>query len=440
MKKLILILVAVLPGFAHDGLAQVGKICNWDNGRKAAVVLTFDDWTPGQYPVVVPELRNRNINATFNIILNDVAAWNHDWPTVVTTASDGNEIANHTLDHPSLDTVPSSKLHTEIRDVKTTIDIHITSQKVLTFAYPLGVGAGNTAKEKEIRDSIKACGHIAARSVNPSSFNYTYNFAPTDDDYYKILTYAMNGSVSTSTFYGQIQNIKNGGGLLTYLYHSVDTHTGTYGDNWYARVIQDSLQKQLDTLVSQKNVVWITTFAQAIKYHKEKNCAALSQIQAPDGSTWIVNLTDTLSNNAIYNQPLSLKLKMNGVNYNLITQNGNNLAIDSIYSDTIMFRAVPDAGQITLTANATGLSSALSDQDIRINPVPSSGLIYISTENLLKDAEIVLFDAMGKEVYSMPDYNGSKNFLVDLSTQTPGVYFLKIRQGNALIIKKIILI
>lgn len=169
------VLISIISSNASS--AQIGKICNWDFGKMATIVLTFNDWLPGHYPVVVPELRNRDLVATFFPIITGIASWNHPWPDVDMTTSYGNEIGNH-----------------------------------------------------------------------------------------------------------------------------------TNNDNWYARVLEDSLQKQLDVLVSVKDKTKVTTLGKAIKYHREARCAQLTEISAFDGEQWVVNLTDTLSVNSLYNQPLSVKL------------------------------------------------------------------------------------------------------------------------------------
>lgn len=358
--KLIILVFLLLPLLLK---AQVGKICNWKDDKKAAVALSFDDWSPGQYPIVVPELNVRGLKATFFIETSLVASWNHDWPDVITTANAGHEIGNHTVNHPNLTGQTASNLNNEITGAKTLIDSKIVNQKAISFAYPLG--AYNTT----VVDTIKKSGHILARTVlPPSGVYYTYNFATTADDYFYLRTFPMDGTIKTSAFSTQIQNVIAGGGLLTFLYHSIDNATGTYGDNWWAKVVQDSLQKQLDVVVAQKNNIWSTTFGNSVKYHKEKRCASLSEVQAPNGTTWIVNLTDTLSNNSIYNHPITLKLKMNSVAYSSVVQNGNTLT-SVIIGDTIMFDAIPDGGQIALSTtvlpvNLTPTLNALSSVSI----------------------------------------------------------------------------
>lgn len=362
MKKLVTIASGILLLFPQLGFSQNGKICNWKDDKKATVVLTFDDWSPGHYPVVVPELNSRNLKATFFLTLNSVASWNHDWPDVLTTAAAGHEMGNHTSTHPNLTTLTATDLHKEIAAVRDTIQKHVTSQKIVSFAYPLGAGASNTAKDLEVRDTVRKK-HIAARSVSPAP-TYTYNFAPTADDYFKINTYAMGSSTTTKMFTDEVQRGIGGKGLVVYLYHSVDDAANSHGDTWYAKVQKDSLRKQLDALVALQDKIWVTTFADAIRYHKEKSSATLTEVLAPTGAAWTLNLTDTLADNTLYNIPLTLKMKMNGIAYDAVTQNGNPLSF-TIVGDTIIFNAVPDAGLISLTlANQAPTLDALTDLSI----------------------------------------------------------------------------
>jgi lysophospholipase L1-like esterase len=319
----------------------VGRIANWDYNKKAAVVLTFDDWSNGHPKIVVPELKSRNMIATFF-----VNSGNCTWADVKIAAANGNEIANHTKTHVYAN---SSNYVSEVLDCKTAIETNITTQKVTTFAYPFG------SNDPSLIAYLKSTGHIAARVVSPG--NYTYNFATSIDDYFKIMTYSMDGTVTLPTFNTQLQTVINGGGLLTFLYHSVNSPTVV--DNNYAIVPQSNFQAQMDAVMARKSETWITTFSQAVKYHREKNCASLVEVQPADGLQWIVNLTDTLTDNVTYNQPLYLQLKLNGGKYDQITQNGIPLAIEYQANDSIMFHAVPNGGTITLKASS-GISLTAS--------------------------------------------------------------------------------
>jgi peptidoglycan/xylan/chitin deacetylase (PgdA/CDA1 family)/lysophospholipase L1-like esterase len=330
-----------------------GKIAAWEDNKKAAVALTFDDWTRGHYAIVVPELKKRDMVATFNITTTTIST---DWSLIKIAAGNGNEMANHTKTHIYPE---PSQYETEVLDAKNTIETNLSSAnenyKVYTFAYPFG------SYDNNLINYLKTTGHIGARGVTPP-INYSYNFATTENDYYKIATIGMDNTVTISKFKGYIDNVIRGGGFLTYLYHSI--YSDLVNDNSYAAIHQNNFNEQMDAVLSYGNQIWITTFSNAIKYHKEANCATLEEVQAPAGNKWVINLTDTLADNDTYNYPLTVMLKMNGENYNTVKQNGEPL--DFITSnDTIMFRAVPDGGIITLEIAGIRIRGDITPQTIK---------------------------------------------------------------------------
>lgn len=430
MKKIHTLLITYFLISMYVAQAQIpGGVCNWDNDRKAAIVLTFDDWSPGHSAIVVPELQSRSLHATF-FVMNQTASYS--WGQINTAFANGNEIANHTKTHPHLNTKNAAELNDEIRGMKTLIDQHYT-QNGITFAYPFG------EYNQVVMDSVKAAGHIAARGVQPAS-TFPYNFAATNNDYFKIATYAMGPSVTAAMFNAQVQSVTSGGGLLTFLYHSVDDATNSHSDTWYSQVKQADLQVQLDKLVSVQNTVWVTTFSEAIKYHKEKSCATLTETQAPDGTTWKLNLTDTLSNNALYNQPLSIKLKKNGVNYLSVIQNGVAIRIDSDRNDSITFRVVPDGGEFTITTDwvTSTSNSQNASANITISPVPSNGMITIHAVTPIASATIAVYDMTGNKLYDRKNVNLSADIQIDLAPFKEGNYLVYIYEGNTVVVKKAI--
>jgi len=315
------------------------SISNWLDDKRAAVVLTFDDWSPGHPAIVIPELNKRKINATF--FITDVLG-TPDWNLVKSAYANGNEIANHTKTHPDLTKLSGDQQKNEIRNSKSYFEDKLKGGNVLTFAYPFG------RYDQVIIDSVRNSEHIASRGVQLSSGNYTYNFAPNDNDYYRILTYPMDSSISINLFNKQISNIINGGGLLTYLYHSI--YSNTVADNSYAQIHQADLARQLDTLLSKNKEIWLCTFAQAIQYHKEKKSAVLTEVSKPfaSGNTWKVNLSDQLPDN-LYFQALTVNVKLpDNVNkIRSIYQKGRKVNF-SISSGYVIFNAVPDGGEIII--------------------------------------------------------------------------------------------
>ncbi|MCR6637560.1 MAG: polysaccharide deacetylase family protein [Sporocytophaga sp.] len=386
------------------------SISNWLDNKKAAISLTFDDWSPGHPAIVIPELKKRSVNATF-FITN--ALGTPDWSQIRNAHADGNEIANHTKSHPDLTTLSGDQKKAEIRDARSYFAEKLTGGKVLTFAYPFGT------YDQAVIDSVKNSNHIASRGVQSSSGNYTYNFAPSEDDYYKILTYGMDNKVSIAQFNSQIESIIKGGGLLTYLYHSI--YSNTINDNSYAQIHQNDLAKQLDTLLSRKNDVWICTFAQAIQYHREKKTATLTETSAPfkNGNTWKLNLSDKLPD-SLYFQPLTIKVKKPSVVANVLSiyQNGKKLNF-KILSGEFVFNAVPDGGEITINISACAVPE--------INLHPAEEVVFCSPEKALLFADHV----EGNTYEWFKDGVAVENSSNDsIAVSEPGVYSVNVTNNG----------
>ena len=329
MKKILYILVSICIGNYAFGQQKIGEICHWDGNKKAAVALTFDDWLTTHPTIVVPALQERNMVATFYFIAKDL---NTSKITQLNNAiALGNEIGNHTMTHPSSD----SAIAVEARPAKEKLDAALTTP-VLTYDYPYGTFTN------AIIDSVRKSGHIASRGVwSPSSFGY--NFASNDNDYYNLRTVGVGGDgvKTTKDFAKYLTKVANGGGFVTYLYHGVAKSSD------YANIPKDSLYSQLDTLKSLEDKLWITTVANAIKYHREARCASLSESNNSNSEFYVIELTDTLPND-VFNQPLTVKIYNNGKTFCEIKQNDEDCPILYQTYEYVMFRAIPDNGAISL--------------------------------------------------------------------------------------------
>lgn len=319
--------------------SEIGNICKWNSNKQAAIVLTFDDWTPGQFPLVVPALKHHKMVATFFPIPNNIINSELGWKAVQTTIKNGNELGNHSLSHPDLTKLSDENLQQEIQEPKNLIETNTQGNKVVSFAYPYGAGADNA----RVIDSLKASGHIGARSVW-GEWNYSYNFAKNDNDYYRIQIFGMNEQTKNSQFYEQVEKVIDGGGLLTFLYHSVDDDLNSYHDTWYAQVKLDSLKAQLDFLKAHENDVWVTTFKQAILYHREANNATLKRLPSSQNETHILLQTTNNFPSFIPQTeliPLTLQVKKDKTVVS-ISQNNKEIPIDKQTDDYVQFKALPN--------------------------------------------------------------------------------------------------
>lgn len=328
-------------------------ICCWKDGRNSAVALTFDDWSPGQYPLAVPALQKYGLVGIFFPILSNIERYDYSWAAIQKTLEQGNEIGNHTITHPDLTKLPIGELAREITEPQEVIQEHVGTN-VNTLAYPYGAGAGDTEEDKRVRDYLRASGHIAARSVWRIS-NYGYSFVNCEDDYYRLPIYAMTEQTTNEQVYSEFDKIVAGGGLLTILYHSIDDEKNTYNDNWYAQVKIDSLCQQLAYLrsLNESKQVWVTTFRNAILYHREANSAILKIKKSTKKYVDLsLQITDTSLLHLVFQKdliPISVVVfKSASDNYKSITQNRIELPIVNQTDTYIMFDAIPNAGVIRL--------------------------------------------------------------------------------------------
>lgn len=330
MKKLLPIFLLV----TSFSFAQNYTIGNWYNFKKGAICLTFDDWDSSHFEIAIPELNKRNIPGTF--FINRLS----DYSSTISAIEQGHEIANHTESHFHLREIKSWSLRRQISDFKMMLEEN-TGSLIKTFAYPFGEGGESDSSDYEIQDTV-ANGHIAARSVSQplNDSDYSYNFAPNERDYFQIKTVHMKGDMD---FYNEsFRKVLKYGGMMTYMFHSIDKPGG------WDNMESDHFKDVLDDLKLIEDSAWITTFMEAVSYHKEKQSAVLTTLNEPfeNDNNWILKLSDTLRDDW-YNQELSIKL-LKPENITAITgatHGGINLDY-SIEKDSIVFNAVPDKGEI----------------------------------------------------------------------------------------------
>jgi len=105
---------------------------------------------------------------------------------------------------------------------------------------------------------------------------------------------------------------------------------------------------------------------------------------------------------------------------------------ESPRSNVISFRTLTS---LKSTISGTNLvSSAILDNDrnnINVYPNPASDKLFI---NGLTDIDITFFDINGKEIFNISKANGS----IDISALPQGVYIVKFRSADKIIVKRVI--
>ena len=85
---------------------------------------------------------------------------------------------------------------------------------------------------------------------------------------------------------------------------------------------------------------------------------------------------------------------------------------------------------------ASGITQQLSPYDLRVFPNPSPGLFHIWSTDMMSIKKYSVFDYRGRLIFS--DDDPDPNYLLDLTEQKQGIYYLRIISGNFSSTKKLI--
>ena len=193
------------------------------NGKKCAVVLTYDDGLAVHLDNVIPALDSLRLKGTFYIsdYLGELQAQIPRWRQA---AAKGHELANHTIYHPceggrpgrefvrpdnDMNNYTVQRMTDEIRTMNTLLTA-IDGKTERTFAYPCG--------DMKIHDTVYLMGlknnFVAARGVTPI-------IMPVDKvGLYNIGCYAVNNQSGTELI-SLVKQAEAQQGLLVFLFHGV---------------------------------------------------------------------------------------------------------------------------------------------------------------------------------------------------------------------------
>jgi len=222
------------------------------NGKKCAVVLTYDDALNEHLDNVVPLLDSLGMHATFYVPPSFPGFYTRmdEWKIV---AQKGHELGNHTLFHPCIGSgagrewVPKEYNLNDyslkrIRDEMTLANAVLKlldGKEQRTFAYPCGdITAGGTSYKEIVKELF-----VGARGVSGGIVKQT------DIDIYNVNCYMVNGE-SSAQLIKLVNNSMDEGSLLVFLFHGV----GGGHD------LNVSLQDHRDLLLYLKNYqsqIWI---------------------------------------------------------------------------------------------------------------------------------------------------------------------------------------
>ena len=235
------------------------------NGKKCAVVLTYDDALDEHLDYVVPSLDKLNLNGTFYVIGSSdcLIGRRVEWQAV---AASGHELGNHTLMHPCKNTPKRKKQLPPEKDLnnytlKKVIDEIEYTNTILnkmdgkyerTFAFPCGQKKVNdTLFYNYVKDDFEGARGVKRDMKSITEINL--------DD---INAYGMKGHSGTEMKKLVDEAIENKE-LLVFLFHGV-------GGGSPLNVELAAHQELLDYLSFKEEDIWVAPMVDVAKYVKEQ--------------------------------------------------------------------------------------------------------------------------------------------------------------------------
>lgn len=239
---------------------------SWPAGKKAAVILTYDDGLRSQRDIVMPQLEAKGFRGTF--FLYGAAVEEKDIPEWREASRRGHELGNHSIYHPCLsgketgNANHSSLCHSlecySVKDILEEVRIMdrflcaIDGKTKHPYAYPCGqTVAGGEDYSRALLDAglAKYCRATDAREVITDAKNLNLAFVP---------TYSALAGCKAEELIRYVQEAIDRNGLAVIVFHGVG------GD--YLTVEAEEHQKLVDFLAAHTDEVWVSTFSEVLDY------------------------------------------------------------------------------------------------------------------------------------------------------------------------------
>ncbi len=233
---------------------------DWTGGRKAAIVLTYDDALVSHLDVAAPQLEAAGLRGTF--FLNGTFAAK-DIPRWRRLAKVGHELGNHSIFHPCprasfpMDAQFNSERYTVpgmLREIgaMNTLLTAIDGQATRTYSVPCSISLAGGA---DYTDALKASGTIAyVRTGVPSDAVVS---DPAKLDPFRVPSRSFPETATAEDLIAYVKDVQRAGGLGVFMFHGVG------GD--YLTVSSEAHQGLLRYLKAHEAEIWVAPFQQVMQ-------------------------------------------------------------------------------------------------------------------------------------------------------------------------------
>lgn len=233
----------------------------WPNGKRAAIVLTYDDGIQSHLNIAIPQLDEAHLKGTFflkadNLTPKDMLRWR-------TAAHNGHELGNHSIYHPCpRASLPQERYASEnynpenmVLEIGIMNDIlfGIDGGELRTYAYPC---AQSIVGGLDYTEALRRSGFIKyARDGGDQYTSVLTDFTKLDPLH--IPSWGFLDHPLGTQLIAYIKRVQDAGGLGVLMFHGVG------GD--YLEVSADA-HRELLTYLQQHPDIWVGTFQEVLDY------------------------------------------------------------------------------------------------------------------------------------------------------------------------------
>jgi len=417
---IVIIALSTASQLVFSQVSSPYQVGTWSEFKNCAISYTFDDGCANQFTTAIPMFDEFG----YKLTLFTVTGWGPNWTKLQSVAKNGHEIANHTATHSNLSSTTIAAQKTDIETANNLINKNISGQNCITLATPY-CAKGNDSLAAQYFIAVRGCqGFIEGKT--PASFYNVSSVICGDQGLNKVKDYKTKAD--------QVASSK---GWLVYLFHGLDN------DGSYSPAASDTIKKSLEYLKENDSKFWVNTFGNVARYIKERNCASVTETSVTE-TTIAISITDTLSNNEIFNYPLTIRRSLpEGWSNAAVTQNGavvNDTIIEVNSVKYIQFNAVPDGGSVVISkvsgVGKNELRGSLNNFNIWIN---NRDIRFSVPETCGKNPTVSIFDLKGAKLQifsNLSVVDGLGNIRIEAIHQS-GIYLFQLTDNRSVWSKKI---
>jgi peptidoglycan-N-acetylglucosamine deacetylase len=254
-------LVAAVALLSVAALAQQRP--RWPYGKKAAIVLTYDDSLRSQLDIAIPQLDEAGLKGTFflngTFAPEDVNRWR-------TVAMDGHELGNHSVFHPCpAAAFPSeAQFHTEnyslpgmLREIAAmnTLLFAIDGEKARSYGVPC---SQSVVGGKDYIEALRASGLIRFVRTGGEGDGVITDLSKLDP--FRVPSRMFSTQHTAADLIAFADSIRKSGGMGVYMFHGVG------GD--YLNVSVEAHHALVIYLKQHADDIWVGTFQEVMDYVK----------------------------------------------------------------------------------------------------------------------------------------------------------------------------